>query len=611
MSNGHAIQHNGWLVSYPPSAPKLAVLPAHILLISTLALALAACGDDSSQPEPEVEPQPTRCTSSAGCDEGLVCRNAVCTEATECSQNDDCESRELCGDDGLCAFDPEACAVDASCELGSICEDRRCRPGCRTSSECPSDERCNDDLVCELRPCTDLGCDNGYECNAETGACDLLPCNGGCEAPLQCRESDDRCVSCLAHEECELGQSCTAEGVCAEDPCDGHDSCVEGTYCIDGLCRLPDPCDDDELEENDELEAANELPVGTVDDLVACPFDDDYYQLVVDAGRSMTVALDVPDESAALDVEIFNTVGVLFGRREDVTGSDSVTVNVGATTGRYTVRVSHTGDTVEATPYTMTLASGPEIVVAPDLCVPDSFEPNDDSASAFELFDGRWTGLTVCADESDYYRVRAEGGELLTACLAPDPLRGETLGLEVLFASGEVLLSDAGAEAFCLENDLLQGDDYRIHVFATTDGAETPYHLTLTVDEGCRLFEDDLDIRDKNDFIPLEGEDPLEVVPESALPAEFRVCPGDSDYFPIELVAGERLTASIDFVHADGNLDLRLHRPNGTVVLASAGSGDRESFTHEALETGTYYLRVYGVGRAKGAYTLDYQVESD
>jgi hypothetical protein len=70
----------------------------------------------------------------------------------------------------------------------------------------------------------------------------------------------------------------------------------------------------------------------------------------------------------------------------------------------------------------------------------------------------------------------------------------------------------------------------------------------------------------------------------------------------------DALTASIEFDHEEGDLQMKLHRPNGSVRVASVGSGDRETINYQAELDGTYYLRIYGEGDDQGAYTFRYGV---
>ncbi len=569
-----------------------------IVSISLALLLVSACGDETVPVEED-----TRCSSSETCPDGEVCRSGFCADAPECDLLTDCGEGENCLE-SVCAWDPDVCLSDNDCDENLICDVGECREGCRNDNQCGDTELCTSDLVCERKPCTELACDEGYDCIEDTGLCQLRPCNGGCDEPLQCRESDDQCVECFETDECGTSQTCTEDGFCLEDSCEVHEQCEEGTFCINEFCEAPPECEDDEFEDNDEYDDGGLLAEGVYTDIVSCPYDEDFFKVVADANHSLTVTVDFLHEDGNVELEIFNTVGVLFARRISSDDDESITVNIG-TTGVYTIRIWQDAGT-QGVDYSLTMETGQPVEVAADLCVPDAFEPNEDVESATEIFSGRWTGMSICEDDSDYYDIPAQPGEIIEVCVTPSELYDKTLGLEVLAEGEGVILTAAGRTEFCVDEDLSLGTAFYAHVFSTADGDETPYHVTFDVRPGCRIYDDAYDQAGTHDRMPRDGEDPL--APLEELPAELRVCPSDSDYWPVDLLWRDQLSANITFVHDDGDLQLKLHRPNGSARLGSSGRTDTEVIEYQAEESGTYFLRVYGEADAMGPYTIDYSV---
>ena len=563
------------------------------------------CGDD--EPAPQDDP-PVRCNSSSECaDLEQVCRQSICEESPACESQDECEPDESCVDT-VCAYDPDRCVDDEACDDGQICESGACREGCRIDDECDEIEECTSDLVCSRRSCLDVPCDEGYDCIEDTGVCQLRPCNGGCDEPLQCREEDDQCVVCMSTDECALAESCNEDGNCQPDHCEVHDDCPEGTFCISTECLPPPDCTDDSWESNNEYDDGNLLAEGVYTGMVSCPYDDDYYQVVADDNHSLTVALTFSHDQGDVQLELFNTVGVLFARRITDTDDESVTVNVGKT-GVYTVRVWQDAGT-EGVDYDLDISVGTVVEVAPDLCVDDAFEPNEDVDNATAIFSGRWTGMSVCDSDEDFYDLPAEPGEQVEICVTPSELADVRLGVELIATGEGVIQSNAGGTTFCVEDDLVAGTAFYARIFAPATGEETPYHVTFDITEGCRLFDDSYDQDGLNDHIPFGDDPPLVVLQGEDLPAELRLCPEDSDYWPVEMLWRDTLSAAIDFVHEDGDLQMKLHRPDGTVRLGSSGRTDREAIEFQAETSGIYYLNVYGDGEDMGAYTFDYTVEA-
>jgi hypothetical protein len=160
-----------------------------------------------------------------------------------------------------------------------------------------------------------------------------------------------------------------------------------------------------------------------------------------------------------------------------------------------------------------------------------------------------------------------------------------------------------------VEDDLLQGDDYLARVTPIVAGDTTAYHITFDIDPGCRLYDDLYDQNGQNNALPDEDDPPLEVIPPDT-PTDLRVCPNNPDYWPVALFRRDALSATITYDYDQGDIQMRLLRPNGSVRLASVGTGDSEVIEYQAEEDGIYYLRVYGEGEDFGPYTLDYQVEA-
>lgn len=565
---------------------------------------LTGCSD--SQKGPPIE-QPTRCGLTQECGELQVCREGICVEAPSCAAPEECSLGEGCLD-GRCAYDPDACVSDGDCaDEGDICDEGRCRLGCRTPADCIETETCGSEFVCVRRPCTEVPCDEGYDCLEDTGECQLRPCNGGCDAPLICRESDDTCVECFGDNDCDaLVQFCADDGFCANEACDVHADCPEGTFCIEEACRRPPECEDDSFEEDDAWPDGIRIPEGEHSGYVSCPYDDDFHPFVASGDRSMTVELEFDRELGNLDFEVLNTVGVTFGRADSEGEGESLTLNL-YKTGEYSIRVYQPDGGTQGIPYTLRVSTGQSVEVAPDECLADGFEPNDTQATATRLFTGRWTGPTVCAGDQDYYLLPALAGELYRVCLTPSELFGVPLGLEVLDHEGVPLLEGAGMAHFCVEEDLLFGDDYVTHVFGLEPDAESPYHLELYVEPGCRLYDDEYDQEGLNNRLPREGEPPLVMLDEDT-PYDLRVCPNNPDYWPVPLLRRDVLVANISYDHTEGDLQMRLLRPSGTVILSSTGTGDSETINYQAELDGTHYLRVYGEGEDSGEYTFLYSV---
>jgi hypothetical protein len=84
---------------------------------------------------------------------------------------------------------------------------------------------------------------------------------------------------------------------------------------------------------------------------------------------------------------------------------------------------------------------------------------------------------------------------------------------------------------------------------------------------------------------------------------DLMVCSGDDDFYRITVPSGSSITATIDFEHDDGDLDMHLYDNSGEDMLRSSTStADSESVT--AQGPGTFIVRVYGYQGAQASYSL-------
>lgn len=99
---------------------------------------------------------------------------------------------------------------------------------------------------------------------------------------------------------------------------------------------------------------------------------------------------------------------------------------------------------------------------------------------------------------------------------------------------------------------------------------------------------------------------------------EQEICgPTDVDIFTFQAFEGEQITTTIEFSHAEGDLDMKLYGPDKAGEVDSNGSAtryglsvdDNETIEHTVQTAGTFYLRVFGYGGDGNTYTLTNLVE--
>lgn len=112
-----------------------------------------------------------QCEEDDDCEDGRLCRGAICVLPEPCESEDDCSSRERCVE-GNC--EPlSSCGGDANCAEDEICVSGRCSPvaQCEESGDCAENEDCiasrcvpglcrgavdcDEDQLCEAGECID------------------------------------------------------------------------------------------------------------------------------------------------------------------------------------------------------------------------------------------------------------------------------------------------------------------------------------------------------------------------------------------------------------------------------------------------------------------------
>ncbi len=85
------------------------------------------------------------------------------------------------------------------------------------------------------------------------------------------------------------------------------------------------------------------------------------------------------------------------------------------------------------------------------------------------------------------------------------------------------------------------------------------------------------------------------------------ICGDDQDFFAVDLERGERLSVSLTFSHAQGDIDALILGAAGDSPLAVADSvtDNEELALDQAPQTGTYFVVVLGVGNLNARYDIE------
>lgn len=590
---------------------------------------LVTCADDSACPDHQ------RCNQATG-----VCVDGVrpCTGASpsECPGGRHCEpSRQICVE----CLAPEHCTAPETC-VQNACIDPM-NPGPGPMEECVDDTSCNPPMtICESNACV-LGCGNpggiqcmgGDVCDTNSGRCVSIqgPCatDAECSAPqtvceagqcipgchriggLQCpggevcNPSTGRCRSggpvCTSDNDCSPPNtvcnlfSGACEPGCGTAGCTAPETCNAAT----GHCEGGGTCTADRFEPNDTAQTAATINGGLQSGLSLCAGDQDFYQVALGANDNVDVTVDFVHGEGNIDIQLLDPSGAVVQTSATMTGQETISVTA-ATAGVYTLRVflqqdlgPNPGNT-----YTMNIAAN----VAP--CPQDSFEDNDQDFGAPFVFPGSHANLNVCVGDEDYYDV------ILSA--------GERVDVDVLFshAEGDIDVQLLGFLGIPLDSSTSSNDNESVSYTANNTGFFTirvalfsdtgtmpgnPYTMNVTVTSApppmCTA-----DAHEPNDTAAAATS--LAVGNYGNLHA----CT-DDDFYAFSFNQGDAVSIGASFSHAEGDLDVELLNPSGTVVASGTTNTNDESISYTVATTGTHRVRVFLYGDAGSVpgnpYTLN------
>ena len=256
-------------------------------------------------------------------------------------------------------------------------------------------------------------------------------------------------------------------------------------------------------------------------------------------------------------------------------------------------------------------------------CRLDKFEPNDSFGGAtliseetvgVTLASGQIEayGLAICDGDRDIYAFQLEQNQGVVALITYNGDRGQ-LHLTAYGPDEQIITESSDAI----------GDESSLLLAAPADGL---YYIEVSGDRN--EYRGFLSLRDNvdpscvdNSLEPNESAQSAIVLnPDGADQMDgweltlddLRICPGDKDFFGVNIPAGLTLTVTADFAHRQGDLDLALSDRDGSRVGGSFLSEDHEEFFYTNFNgPGSHTLEVRAVGNdVNNPYTLTLRLEA-
>ena len=236
-------------------------------------------------------------------------------------------------------------------------------------------------------------------------------------------------------------------------------------------------------------------------------------------------------------------------------------------------------------------------------CTDDLFEPNDSFEASRTIPSGSWENLSLCGDLEDWYLLDANEGDILN------------FGLAFLDDEGDIDLQVYDGSGYLVAGSYSVGDSEEVEVIAAAD-APVYVRVYMYRDEGIEQQGNVYDMtieRTPSELFFCEpdrfedNDTPADAFDLSAVGLisgggvtdvfdELTSCEGDgpSDYdtYSVDLAAGETIAVYLEFLDAEGDIDVSLLNLGGATLDSSAGIDDDEYVSFTAAEDQTVIIRV-------------------
>ncbi len=242
----------------------------------------------------------------------------------------------------------------------------------------------------------------------------------------------------------------------------------------------------------------------------------------------------------------------------------------------------------------------PQIAPKAVNCLGDFYEPNNEISASVPITPGTFSNLSICGVDTDYFAVALNAGDTLNVDLTFANSAGN-LEMEVLDPAGQVV----GQATSTTDNETLSPvaaatGGYRINVFGAAGAANPTYDLGVDVIAPCPL-----DSLEPNNAANFSDAAPLAVGATTGL----TICRNDPvDTYAVALRKDTTVEVTVNFTHADGDLEVAWYNFDGKLIKAYRSSADGETFTFDVPVDASYYLQVYASGNVANSYDINIAV---
>lgn len=248
-----------------------------------------------------------------------------------------------------------------------------------------------------------------------------------------------------------------------------------------------------------------------------------------------------------------------------------------------------------------------DVDAATRVCLPDDREDNDSQATASLVTPGVFPGLTSCAQDDDFYTFAVAEDEAVTATVTFEHLLGD-IDIALLAPTGAVIdSSNSFTDNEAIDQALVPAaGDYTLRV-RRVGSPGSDYAMEILVGPAPPP-----PVCPADAFEPNDAADAALSITAGHHPS-LHVCEGDEDWYRLPLLADTEVTIHATFLDTEGDLEMQLRSPAGTLLLVADSTTDNETLgPYTSTVAGDYQLRTYLNGddgaTLGNAYTLDVSI---
>ena len=295
----------------------------------------------------------------------------------------------------------------------------------------------------------------------------------------------------------------------------------------------------DAFEDNDARTSAKQVPVGSYDDLLICPADQDYLQVFVPAGATLTATLNFDNDLGNIDLRILSAAGAVLGSSATTNDTETASVtNMGLGTN-YIVHVAPSGAA-----FTNYYDLEIELSFA-DVCMDDT-QAGGSKATAGNLATGAYE-LVMCEGEEDWFNLGS-----ITAVDARLEFKNQLGDIDVeLHDAGGVVVAETGTEN--TEELVVSGlsGQHWLRVFPKNGAfVRNSYDLWLSLNNMTPSAPHCPDVYERNDDI-LSAESIT--VPATPQYPALNACGADQDWFLTPSLSAIAHEVAVFYDHGTGS----------------------------------------------------------